>query len=73
MKIKLITRLLLLLFVVIVGATSCDGGKADSDGHKDIEGNADPANTGGKLGGSQSHAERAKGVDTVNTPKEVNH
>jgi hypothetical protein len=73
MKIKFINRLLLLMFFVTVGLTSCDGGKSDTDGNKDIEGNADPANTGGKLGGSQSEVERANGTDTVNTTNEINH
>lgn len=73
MKIRLINRLLSVMLLGALGFTSCDGGKADTDGHKDIEGNADPANTGGKLGGSQSEAERAKGMDSVNTTNEVNH
>jgi hypothetical protein len=38
----------------------------ETDGKKSLEGDADPANTGGKLGGSQSPAERIKARDTIN-------
>ena len=47
-----------MVFGITVLLNACNGGKSDADGHKDIEGRADPANTGGKLGGSQSHEER---------------
>ncbi|MCE3278468.1 MAG: hypothetical protein K0S44_659 [Bacteroidetes bacterium] len=73
MKLKLINTLSLLLLVAAIGLTSCDTGKSDTDGNKDIEGKADPANTGGALGGSQSEAERAKNIDTVKTSTDDDH
>jgi hypothetical protein len=73
MKLKLINTLALMLLFAATGLTSCDHGKSDTDGIKDIEGKADPANTGGTLGGSQSEAERAKNIDTVKTSKDDDH
>jgi hypothetical protein len=37
--------------------SSCTGNE-ENDGNKSLEGEADPANTGGKLGGSQDPADR---------------
>jgi hypothetical protein len=56
----------LVFAITLLVLNSCNGGKSDTDGHKDIEGKADPANTGGKLGGSQSEDERMRHKDTVN-------
>ncbi|HEX8516497.1 MAG TPA: hypothetical protein VF868_09885 [Bacteroidia bacterium] len=50
----------------LIFASCGNGGNADSDGHKSIEGHADPANTGGTIGGSNSHAERDTLNDTSN-------
>lgn len=54
-------KLLLISCFTICLFFSCDNpGKEDHDGHKDLEGAADPANMGGKLGGSQSPLDRQK-------------
>jgi len=46
-------QVLLLSGLLITSFAACTG-KADSDGHRDLEGSADPSNDGGKLGGSDA-------------------
>jgi hypothetical protein len=60
--IKLFTLLAASLFII----AACENtGKGEFDGHKSIEGKSDPANTGGKLGGSQAETDRMNDKDSV--------
>lgn len=54
-------KLFLAAGIMVYFTIACNNpGKEDRDGHKDLEGAADPANMGGKLGGSQSLLDRQK-------------
>jgi hypothetical protein len=60
-----------LISIFVLSLSSCgNGGNADYDGNKSIEGHADPANTGGKLGGSQDPSDRMKDRDKDSTRRD---
>ncbi|MCW3083309.1 MAG: hypothetical protein JWP12_675 [Bacteroidetes bacterium] len=46
-------KIALLCATVAISLPACVG-HADSDGHPSLEGSADPANSGGKLGGDNA-------------------
>jgi hypothetical protein len=56
----------MLSFFILLFISSCESGKADKDGNKSLEGPADPANRGGKLGGPQTTPQPLRS-DSVNT------
>lgn len=63
---KQLIKLNLVFAILLVTAAGCDnGGKADRDGNKSIEGSADPVNNGGKLGGSESKKDDVRITDTT--------
>jgi hypothetical protein len=65
-------KYLILPSLVIFSLSACDGGgEADFDGFKSLEGRADPANTGGKWGGSQAPVKRLKLKDSTRVSREV--
>jgi hypothetical protein len=62
-------RFILFSGVLAFSLTACSGGNAGKDGNRSIEGSADPANTGGKLGGSDKMAPSSTQPDTTATNK----
>ena len=58
-------RFILFSGLLAFSLAACNGGKADRDGNKSIEGAADPANTGGKLGGSDKTAPSSAQPDST--------
>ncbi|MDF2435891.1 MAG: hypothetical protein K0Q95_267 [Bacteroidota bacterium] len=53
MKVKILFKCTLVC-ITLFSLNACNGGEADSDGNKRIEGYSDPANTGGKLSGDRA-------------------
>jgi hypothetical protein len=62
-------KILIISCVAMISFTACQPGKADKDGHEDLEGPADPDNTGGKLGGSTAHRDSKEVADTAKVLK----
>ncbi|MCW3104792.1 MAG: hypothetical protein JWO09_3232 [Bacteroidetes bacterium] len=58
-------RFILFSGLIALSFAACKGGNADKDGNKSIEGSADPANTGGKLGGSDQTAPSSAQPDST--------
>lgn len=69
MRKKLFKFNLLFCILIPLAFIGCNGGKADRDGNKSIEGSADPVNNGGKLGGSESKKDDIKITDTTRQNK----